>query len=148
MSEDYSQRPSENTQYQTRTVSTDVVQRPNAMADQQQTFQQKKAVWRSYNIIWFAIGLIDAVLVFRFIFELLGANPGNAFVTFIYTLSYPFAGPFQTILGVTSVASSMFDWSLLVGMVVYLLIGYALVQLLRIIRPVTPEDVNHHVNTI
>ena len=150
MIEETSERPSESTHYETRTVRTEVPQEPNNVVEQDtsQQFSQKKAVWRSYNVIWFFVGLVVALLGFRFVFELLGANPGNAFVTFIYTLSYPFAGPFQTIFGITSVASSLFDWSILVAIVVYLLIGYALVQLLRIIRPVTRDDVNHRVNTI
>lgn len=142
MLEDYS----ENTSYERR-ARTDIPIRPNAMADMQ-SYQQRKAVWRSYNTIWFIVGLITALLAFRFVFELLGANPSNAFVQLIYTFSYPFAGPFQTIFGITVAATAVFDWSLLVAMVVYLLIGYALIQLLRIIRPVTPDDVNHRINTI
>jgi uncharacterized protein YggT (Ycf19 family) len=123
------------------------MQQQNAL-DSRQTYQEKKAVWRSYHIIWFLVGLITTLLAFRFVFELLGANPYNGFVQTIYTLSYPLAGPFETIFGITSVARSTFDWSVLVAILVYILIGYALVRLLRIIRPVTPDEVNHRIHTV
>lgn len=124
-----------------------VVRQPDVI-DVQQSYTEKKAVIRSYNIIWFFVGLIDALLAFRFIFELLGANSFNPFVSFIYNVSYPLAGPFRTIFGVTNAATATFDWSILVAIVVYLLIGYALVQLLRILRPMNPEDVNHRIRTV
>ncbi len=111
-------------------------------------YKQQKAVVRSYNIVWFLVGLIDAALGFRFVFEILGANPASGFTQLVYALSYPFAMPFRSIFGVTSVAGSFFDWSLLVAMVVYLLTGYGLIQLLRIIKPVTTEEANHKVRTI
>jgi uncharacterized protein YggT (Ycf19 family) len=116
--------------------------------DARQPSQERKSVWRSYNAIWFFVGLIVSLLAFRFVFELLGANPYNAFVQLIYTLSYPFAAPFQSIFGITSIAHATFDWSLLVAMIVYFFIGYALVQILRIIHPVTSDDVRHRIRTV
>ncbi len=153
MIDDYSERPSESTEYERRSTRTQIpydqydVREPDVL-DVRQTYQEKKAVVRSYNIIWFFVGVIAALLAFRFVFELLAANPANAFVQFIYTFSYPFAGPFRSIFGVTNIASSTFDWSLLVAIVVYVLIGYALILLLRIIRPMSPEDVNHRIRTV
>jgi hypothetical protein len=111
-------------------------------------YREEKAVVRSYNIVWFLVGLIDAALGFRFVFEIIGANPASGFTQVVYALSYPFAQPFRSIFGVTNVAGSFFDWSLLLGMVVYLLIGYGLIQVLRIIKPVTTDDANHRVRTI
>jgi uncharacterized protein YggT (Ycf19 family) len=106
-------------------------------------YNQTKRIVRSYNIIWFIVGFIDALLGFRFVFEILGANPYNEFTQLVYTLSYPVAQPFRSIFGITSVANSYFDWSVLLAMIVYLLIGYGLVQLLRIINPITRDDMHH-----
>ena len=39
-------------------------------------------------------GIIMAVLAMRFLLSLLGANRENAFASFIYAISYPFAAPF------------------------------------------------------
>lgn len=111
-------------------------------------FHETKKVVRSYNFIWFLVGIVEFLMVFRFLFEVLGANPVNSFVAFIYALSYPFAAPFHSIFSVTVVANSFFDWSLIVGIVVYYIIGYGLVQLLSIIHPVTTENTRHRIRTI
>jgi uncharacterized protein YggT (Ycf19 family) len=153
MVDDYTERPFESTEIERkleqRTNNPEIYEVRDAQAvDARQTYQEKKRVWRSYNAIWFFIGIIVALLGFRFFFELAGANPFNPFVQLIYTLSYPFAGPFETIFGITTVSQSTFDWSILVAIVVYLLIGYALVQLLRIIHPVTRDEVNHRIHTV
>ena len=102
------------------------------------TFQKKKAVFRTYHTIWFIVGIIETLLAFRFIFELLAANPASGFTQLIYALSYPFAEPFRSIFNITVVSTSVFDWSLLIAAAVYLIIGYGLVQILRIVKPVTP----------
>ena len=153
MIDDYTERPTENTEVERRlekrTENPEVYEVRDAEAvDARPTYHETKRVWRSYNVIWFFVGIIVALLAFRFVFELLGANPYNAFVQMIYTLSYPFAGPFQSIFGVTNVARSTFDWSLLVAIIVYILIGYALVQLLRIIHPTTTDEIRHRVHTV
>jgi uncharacterized protein YggT (Ycf19 family) len=111
-------------------------------------YQETKTVARSYNFIWFIVGIIEALLGFRFVFEMAGANPGSPFVQFIYAVSYPFSQPFHSIFGVTVVANSFFDWSLLVAIMVYWLIGFGLVQLLRIMHPVTTDHVRHRVRTV
>jgi len=151
MIDDYSERPTDNTEIdrrlETRTNLPENLVRHENVIDARPTYEEKKAVWRSYHIIWFFVGLITALLAFRFVFELLGANQYNPFVSFVYTLSYPLAGPFQTIFGITNVASATFDWSVLVAIVVYVLIGYALVKLLRIISPMHTDEVNHPVHT-
>jgi uncharacterized protein YggT (Ycf19 family) len=152
MVDDYTERPSESTELERQVTRTGVplneYQKRQEIIDARQTYHEKKAIWRSYNVIWFIVGVIVALLAFRFLFELAGANPFNSFVQLIYTLSYPFAGPFETIFGITTVSRSMFDWSILVAIIVYILIGYALVQLLRIIHPVNQDDVNHRIRTV
>ena len=114
----------------------------------QNEYHETKTVIRSYNFIWFIVGIIEALLGFRFVFEIAGANSVSPFVQFVYVLSYPFAQPFHSIFGVTAVANSFFDWSLIVAIVVYWLIGFGLVQILRIIHPVTTDDVRHRVRTV
>lgn len=106
---------------------------------------KEKAVIRYYHVIWLIVGVIEVLLGFRFVFELLGANPYNGFTQLVYTVSYPFAQPFRSIFSITNIASATFDWSLLVAAVVYLFIGYGLNQLLRIILPADPQTSSHSV---
>ena len=71
-------------------------------------------------------GFIEAIIGLRFVFELLGANPANAFVSWTYSWSAPFVAPFAGIFGQSStvtghgtVTSSVFDWTALIALVVY-----------------------------
>lgn len=108
---------------------------------------KEKRVIRSYNFVWLIIGVIETLLLFRFIFELLSANPYNGFVQLIYTLSYPFAAPFQDIFRITYVSSSIMNWSILVAMVVYLIIGYGINQIFNIVLPTTTTtNIRHKVH--
>jgi len=109
-------------------------------------YQQQKITIRSYHVIWFIISLIDTLLGFRFIFEALGANPYSGFAQFIYSASYVFEQPFKTLFGITSVTNyAYFDWSVLVALIAYLLIGVGLIQLLKIISPNASGDVRHRI---
>jgi len=41
------------------------------------------------RIIWYIAGVLLALLAFRFVLALLGANPNNGFANFIYSVSHP-----------------------------------------------------------
>lgn len=89
------------------------------------------------RVVWFIAGVLLVLLAFRFVFIMLGANPGNAFVNFIYSLSHPFASPFFGIFGYTqTLGSAKVEWSTLVAMFVYALVAYGIARLITIRRPV------------
>ena len=78
------------------------------------------------RIIYAIGGFITALIGLRIVFRLLGADPGNAFVNWIYSWSTPFVAPFSGIFGqdstvvggVGTVVSSVFDWTALIALVV------------------------------
>lgn len=80
------------------------------------------------SIIYFILGLIVFLVLFRFIFRLFGANPSNAFVALVYNLSAPLVAPFAGIFGQsttidTTVTAGVFEWASLVALAVYTLIA-------------------------
>lgn len=82
------------------------------------------------RVVYYIFGLIEAIILLRFILLLLAANRGNAFVDFIYDLSNIFVAPFYGIFNYTPVyGQSVFDVSSLVAIVVYGLIAWALASL-------------------
>ncbi|CAN5154654.1 hypothetical protein BH09PAT3_BH09PAT3_6690 [soil metagenome] len=88
------------------------------------------------RIVWFIAGVIAALLAFRFVFVLLGANSSNGFADFIYTVSHPFAAPFFGIFGYTQTyGEAKFEFSTLLAIVVYLLVAYGISKLLTIRQP-------------
>lgn len=85
------------------------------------------------RIVWFIAGVVLAILAFRFVLVLLGANPANSFTNFIYTVSHPFAAPFFGVFGYSlKYGVSRIEVSTLVAMAVYALIAYGVVRLLTI----------------
>lgn len=85
-------------------------------------------------------GIIETLIALRFVFRLLGANPANGFVEWVYNWSTPFVAPFAGIFGQHStvatgpgvVTSSVFDWTALIAFIV---IGIILALLSRALAP-------------
>jgi len=87
-------------------------------------------------IVYFIFGMIEMLLAFRFVLKLTGANPSSGFVDFIYSLSrifvLPFNGIFHTSLAQGDVTTSIFEPSTLVALIVYALIAWGIVKLIKI----------------
>lgn len=107
----------------------------------QKVFDKKKTILRFNQIIWYILGLIEVLLIFRVLLKALGANPFVGFTSLIYTITEPLVGPFQGILGISTTGNSMIEWSTTVAAIVYLCVAWGLVYLLDLIYPITPKDV-------
>ena len=87
-------------------------------------------------LVYFVFGLIEILLGFRFVLKLLGANPATGFVDFIYNLSAvfvaPFAGMFNTSLAEGDVTTSVFEPATLVALIVYAVIVWVIIALIRL----------------
>ncbi len=88
------------------------------------------------GIISAITGFIELLIALRFVFRLVGANPTANFVHWIYQWSTPLVAPFAgifgqnaTITGPGAVIPSVFDWTALIALVVYGLIGGILARL-------------------
>ena len=99
-----------------------------------------KPLYRGTQIVWYALGVLEVLLAFRFVLKLLGANPAAGFSNFIYTLSYPFTLPFSTVFGTTSVSGSVFEWTTLLAMAVYWLVAFGLIKILTMSKAVTTPE--------
>lgn len=112
----------------------------------QKIYERKKTIFRTYQIIWYVLGLIEVILVFRVVLRMLGANVGSPFVNLIYTLSAPFALPFAGIFKTMEITGqAYFEWSTIVAMVVYLILAYGIIHLLQIMKPTTPREIEQKV---
>jgi hypothetical protein len=66
-------------------------------------------------------GVILAIVAFRFIFRLLGANPSNALVSWIYDASAPLVSPFFGIFGrdISIATGGRLEFETLLALIVY-----------------------------
>ena len=112
----------------------------------QQAYTTKKVIFRTYQIIWYILGLIEALLAFRLLLRLVGANPNSGFAELIYAISAPFALPFQGVVRPSAFGASVMEWSTVIAMLVYLIIAYGLVKLFKLIKPTDPIEVERGVD--
>ncbi len=133
----------------TRVVKTTKQVTPQVQTEHpQKTFQKKKAIFRTHQVIWYVLAIVEFLLAFRMTLKALGANPFSSFTNLIYALSNPLALPFSGIFGNTATSQgNYFEWSTLVAAIVYLLVAYGLVELMQLVKPVTKEEVEQTVDS-
>ena len=88
--------------------------------------------FRAAAVVGFLVGVVDILIAARFLGKLLGASAQSAFVSFINTVSGPLVAPFQGIFGNGGSKTNSFETADLVAIVVYAVIGWGLVMLIRI----------------
>jgi len=100
-----------------------------------------KPIYRGTQAVWYILGVIEALLAFRFVLKLLGANPDATFSAFIYGVTYIFANPFLSVFKNTQVISNgTFEWTTILAMFVYWAVAAGIIKLLFMGRAVsTPE---------
>ncbi len=100
-----------------------------------------KPIYRSTQIVWYILAVIEVLLAFRFVLKLLGANPTAGFSSFIYGITYIFATPFLSVFRSSRIVEgSIFEWTTLLAMLVYWIIALGIIKLLMMGKTVsTPE---------
>ncbi|HEY6115057.1 MAG TPA: hypothetical protein VI172_03780, partial [Candidatus Dormibacteraeota bacterium] len=88
--------------------------------------------FRAAAIVGLIVGVVDILIAARFLGKLFGASTQSAFVSFIYTVSGPLVAPFQGIFGNGGSKANSFETADLVAIVVYAVVGWGLVMLIRI----------------
>ncbi len=108
--------------------------------DSSYTAPSTKPLYRGTQVVYYILGVVEALLAFRFVLKLLAANPNAGFTAFIYGVTYIFVAPFQAVFPSNYVSGSVFEWTTLLAMAVYWLIALAIIKLFLMSRSVsTPE---------
>jgi hypothetical protein len=77
--------------------------------------------------IYLIFGLIEALLLIRFVLKALGANAEAGFAQFIYGISGPLVAPFVGLFGTPQAASgATLELHTLVALVIYALVAWLL----------------------
>ena len=84
-------------------------------------------------LISFLFGVLEVILGLRFVFRLLGANEGSDFVSSLYNFSHVFVAPFNGIFNDQTIGNrSVLELSTLVAILIYALVGWGLISLVRV----------------
>ena len=88
-------------------------------------------------LVYFFFGALEVLLAFRLVLKLMGANVASAFVGLIYGLTGIFILPFEGIFrrGFTQgiETTSVLEPSTLVALIVYAVLAWGIVKLLRVL---------------
>jgi uncharacterized protein YggT (Ycf19 family) len=90
---------------------------------------------RATELTYLVFGVIEGLLLIRLVLKLLGANPLAGFSKFIYGLTDVFMAPFRNLLPTIGSSSSgaVLETSVVIAIIVYALIGWALARLIVIV---------------
>lgn len=112
--------PTARAAYQTKTVTGDPYS------------AQRSQVAKAQQVIYLLFGILQVLLGIRFILGLLGANPAAGFAQFIYGITAPFLAPFVGLFGEPRFEGSVFEWNVLVAIVVYAVLAWLLAKLVTV----------------
>lgn len=126
-------------------TTTKVVPPPIAEESPQKAYNTKKVIFRTYQIAWYILGIVEILLGFRLLLKLVGANPASGFANFVYTLSDPFAKPFLGVVGVSISDSSVLEWPTFLAMAFYAVVVWLIIEFFQLVKPVNRDEVEQTV---
>jgi hypothetical protein len=110
--------------------------------------EQRAATFKTTQIIWLFLGILEAVLALRVIFKLIGINAANSFATLLYNVTALFVAPFASLAGAPSAGGMVLEISSILAMIIYLLIGWGLVQIVKVLFYRSRGPVSVHQTTV
>lgn len=91
-------------------------------------------VSRVIQIIALLTTLVVLAIAMRFFLQLIGANEANAFANLVFQLTNPLVAPFASLFPPTAAQQGIvIEWSTLLAGVVYIIVGWLLATLIRIV---------------
>ena len=98
---------------------------------------------RLEKAVWFVIGLLCTLIGIRFLMKLFGASYQADFVRFVYGVTGVMIAPFRGIFQASGAGNFILEPESLIAIAIYLLIGWAAVSLIRIIRTPRSQTTRH-----
>jgi uncharacterized protein YggT (Ycf19 family) len=95
------------------------------------TASEPRGAFTVYSVVTYIVNVIEVLLAARLLLRLFSANPAAPFVDFVYRLTQPLVAPFRGIFANSNLNRIFVEWSVVVAMVIYALIGYAVIKLIQ-----------------
>ncbi len=115
----------------------------NYIIEDRPKYNRVTPLFRLTQVIWYALWIVETILLLRLALRLLAANPAAGFTDFVYRLSAPLVSPFLNVLKVSSVQNAgVMEWGTLFAILIYYLLARAIVGLMLMGRPIHPTEAN------
>lgn len=89
--------------------------------------------WRASQLVYVFFAVIDGLLLIRLVLKLLGANAHAPFASWVYSFTDFFMAPFKSLLPSIGNEQSVLEVSVLIAILVYALLGWALERFVGIV---------------
>jgi len=93
------------------------------------TAEATRTAYRVSSFIWLMFGIVTSLIGLRVFLKLIGANPGNFFAQFVYSLTDVFLWPFFGLTGNPSANGMVLEIPSIIAMVVYAIIAWVIAKL-------------------
>jgi hypothetical protein len=94
---------------------------------------ESQGVYRTVQLVWLIVGVIDLLIALDFIFRAAAAN-NTGFAHYMYRIGGRLASPFDGIFNLTVVnGKSVLRWPDLLAIAIYTIAAYIVVKLVRIV---------------
>jgi YggT family protein len=103
---------------------------------------------RACQAIYLIFGIVEALIVIRFVLRLLGANAEASFASLVYRISAPLVAPFAGLFGTPQVNGNALDLEAIVAIVVYGLVAWGFVKLAWLLLGETRSGVRTHSRSV
>lgn len=87
---------------------------------------------RVTGLIQLGVGVLNSLIGLRYLLKLMGANPANPVAELVYTVTEPFLSVFNGLIRTLMIDGMVFEFHDLIAILVYGMLGWIAVQLLRI----------------
>ena len=102
---------------------------------------RRLAAHRVVQLVYWVFGLIEGLILIRFILKALGANPSAGFAQFIYGITAPLVAPFIGLFGNPSAQGSVLELHSITALIVYGLLAWLIAKLVWIVAGETRSAV-------
>jgi hypothetical protein len=102
--------------------------------------EYRETLHKVSQFVWLLFGGLEALIGIRVLLLLIGANPASWFTAFVYQLSEIFLWPFRNIVANPAFGNYVFEITSLIAMIVYALVGWAIVRLIWVLFYRTPTS--------
>lgn len=114
------------------------VKQSNGVEHQERIIENKGAEMRMFTyrvtqLIMLVFVVLEGLIGFRILFKLIDANPANLFAHFIYQLTDVFLTPFANLINNPINSGMVMEITSLIAMLVYFLLCWIVVVLIRLV---------------
>src|SRR5919201_6810189 len=104
-----------------------------AAVHQQPRSHRNSAVVKAVQTVYLVFGLVETLVLIRFLLLLLGANPDAGFAQFIYGITHGLVAPFAGLFVNPQANGSVLELNSLVAMIMYALLAWLIAKVIWLV---------------